>query len=138
MTGAGSGIGRAAAEAFVRRGYATALADVHEEAGRTVEAELRRLRCPDCGARLEAVPWARAGARHTRDLEDTVAWLAQQMAFSPITRLLRIGWRTVGATRLCGIPKLVVAEAQNFPDLARFFVNQVVRRGRWSGAGQLP
>ncbi|MGO8862206.1 MAG: SDR family NAD(P)-dependent oxidoreductase [Acidimicrobiales bacterium] len=43
VTGAGSGIGRAAAEAFVRRGYATVLADVNEEAGRDVEAELRRL-----------------------------------------------------------------------------------------------
>ena len=39
--------------------------------------------------RLEAVPWARPGARHTRDFEDTVAWLAQQMAFTPITRLLQ-------------------------------------------------
>jgi transposase len=61
-----------------------------------VEAELRRLRCPDCGVRVEAVPWARPGARHTRDLEDVVAWLAQQMAFAPIARLLRIGWATVG------------------------------------------
>ncbi len=43
VTGAGSGIGRAAAEAFVRRGYATALADMNEEAGRAVEAELRQL-----------------------------------------------------------------------------------------------
>ncbi|XVQ07627.1 SDR family oxidoreductase [Spirillospora sp. CA-255316] len=43
VTGAGSGIGRAAAEAFVRRGYATALADMNEEAGRSVEADLRRL-----------------------------------------------------------------------------------------------
>jgi NAD(P)-dependent dehydrogenase (short-subunit alcohol dehydrogenase family) len=43
VTGAGSGIGRAAAEAFVRRGYAAALADVNEDAGREVEAELRRL-----------------------------------------------------------------------------------------------
>jgi hypothetical protein len=25
-----------------------------------------------------------------------VAWLAQQMAKTPITRLLRVGWRTVG------------------------------------------
>jgi NAD(P)-dependent dehydrogenase (short-subunit alcohol dehydrogenase family) len=41
VTGAGSGIGRAAAEAFVRRGYATALVDVNEEAGREVEEELR-------------------------------------------------------------------------------------------------
>jgi transposase len=62
-----------------------------------IECELRLLRCRDCGVRLEAVPWARPGARHSRDFEDTVAWLAQQMAFSPITRLLRIGWRTVGA-----------------------------------------
>jgi NAD(P)-dependent dehydrogenase (short-subunit alcohol dehydrogenase family) len=43
VTGAGSGIGRAAAEAFVRRGYRTALADVTEEAGKGVEAELREL-----------------------------------------------------------------------------------------------
>jgi transposase len=61
-----------------------------------IEAELRRLRCPDCGVRLEPVPWARPDARHTRDFEDVVAWLAQQMAFAPITRLLRVGWRTIG------------------------------------------
>jgi transposase len=36
------------------------------------------------------------GARHFTRFEDTVAWLAQQMAFAPITRLLRIGWRSVG------------------------------------------
>ena len=45
---------------------------------------------------LEAVPWARAGAHHTRDFEDVVAWLAQQMAKTPIAGLLRIGWDTVG------------------------------------------
>ena len=41
VTGAASGIGRAAAAAFVRRGYATVLADVNESAGREVEADLR-------------------------------------------------------------------------------------------------
>ena len=61
-----------------------------------IECELRRLRCPDCGVHLEAVPWARPGSQHTRDLEDVVAWLAQQMAKTPITGLLRIGWDTVG------------------------------------------
>jgi transposase len=61
-----------------------------------IECELRRLRCPSCGVRLEPVPWARHGAHHTRDFEDVVAWLAQQMAFAPITRLLRVGWHTIG------------------------------------------
>jgi transposase len=45
---------------------------------------------------MEPVPWARPGAHHTRDFEDVVAWLAQQMARTPICGLLRIGWDTVG------------------------------------------
>ena len=57
---------------------------------------LRRVKCPDCGVRVEAVPWARPGSRFTRDFEDVVAWLAQQMAKQPITRLLRVAWDTIG------------------------------------------
>lgn len=61
-----------------------------------IEYRLRRVACPDCGVRVEAVPWARAGARHTRDFEDLTAFLAQQMAKTPIARLLRVRWDTVG------------------------------------------
>jgi len=62
-----------------------------------IECELRRLRCPDCGkVRAEPVPWARAGSPYTRDFEDVVCWLAQQMAKTPIAGLLRIGWDSVG------------------------------------------
>jgi len=61
-----------------------------------IECELRRLWCRDCGARFEAVPWARPGSRYTRDFEDVVAWLAQQMAKKPIAGLLRIAWDSVG------------------------------------------
>jgi len=61
-----------------------------------IECELRRLRCRDCGVHLEWVPWARGDAQHTRDFEDVVAWLAQQMAKTPIAGMLRIGWDTVG------------------------------------------
>ncbi|HEX6010770.1 MAG TPA: ISL3 family transposase [Geminicoccaceae bacterium] len=71
-----------------------------------VECELRRLWCRDCGGpRLEPVPWARPGASYTRDFEDLVAFLAQQMAKTPIARLLRIAWDTVGR-----IVERVVAE----------------------------
>jgi hypothetical protein len=43
------------------------------------------------------VEW-RASRRRcgTRDFEDVVAWLAQQMAKTPIAGLLRIAWDTVG------------------------------------------
>jgi transposase len=61
-----------------------------------LECELRRLRCPDCGVRYEAVGWARPGSPYTRDFEDVCAFLAQQMAKTPITRLLRIAWDSVG------------------------------------------
>jgi Transposase/Helix-turn-helix domain of transposase family ISL3/zinc-finger of transposase IS204/IS1001/IS1096/IS1165 len=61
-----------------------------------LECELRRLRCPDCGVRYEAVRWARPGAPYTRDFEDVVAFLAQQMAKTPICRLMRIAWDSVG------------------------------------------
>lgn len=63
-----------------------------------LEAEIRRLRCRRCGrVRTEAVPWARPGARHSRDFEGVVAWLAQRADKTTITRLLRTSWETVAA-----------------------------------------
>lgn len=63
-----------------------------------LECELRRFRCPGCERVVtEAVAWARPGARFSRDFEDVVAWLAQQAAFSVISRLLRVSWRSVAA-----------------------------------------
>jgi transposase len=61
-----------------------------------VECRLRRLYCPGCGDLPEMVEWARPGARYTRDFDDLVAWLAQQMSQTQVTRLMRIGWETVG------------------------------------------
>jgi len=62
-----------------------------------VRARLRRLVCPAHGVVVEAVPFARHGARVTRDVDDLVAWLATKMDKTAITRLLRINRRTVGA-----------------------------------------
>jgi transposase len=61
-----------------------------------LEAEIRRLDCRRCGrVRTEAVPWARPGARHSRDFENVVAWLAQRSDKTTITVLLRTSWETV-------------------------------------------
>ncbi len=64
-----------------------------------VLARLRRLRCPEHGVRVEAVPFARPGSRFCRDFEDLVAFLATKTDKSTITRLLRVDWDTVG--RIC-------------------------------------
>jgi AcrR family transcriptional regulator len=44
-------------------------------------------------------------------------------------KLVREYWRLVGETALAGIPKLMMAEAGNFPELARFYYQEVAVRG---------
>lgn len=44
--------------------------------------------------------------------------------------LIRGWWRLIGETELSGIPKLMLAEAVNFPQLARFYYDEVVSRGQ--------
>jgi AcrR family transcriptional regulator len=52
-------------------------------------------------------------------------------------RLVREYWRLVGETSLAAIPKLMMAEAGNFPELARFYYEEVVTRGHKLMAGVL-
>jgi transposase len=61
-----------------------------------VHARLRRLRCPEHGALVEGVPFARDGARFTRDFENLVAWLATKTDKTATCRLTRIDWHTIG------------------------------------------
>ena len=44
----------------------------------------------------------------------------------PIGEFLRIWWTRYGGTRLAGITKLVVGESGNFPEMARFYNEEVV------------
>jgi transposase len=61
-----------------------------------LEADVHRIDCAGCGkVRTEQVPWARPGARHTRDFEDVLVWLAQRMDKSGVARLLRCSWEAV-------------------------------------------
>lgn len=62
-----------------------------------LEADAPRVTCPDHGVTVAQVPWARHGSRLTRDMENTVAWLACRTAKMVLVALLRITWRTVGA-----------------------------------------
>ena len=58
--------------------------------------------------------------------------LAAVPADSPAALLRRfiLMWpRLLETSPIGGIPKLVIAEAGNFPDIARFYLDEVVRRG---------
>lgn len=42
---------------------------------------------------------------------------------------MRVWWERIGATRASGITKLIISEARNFPDLAAFYQQEVIRPG---------
>ncbi len=51
-------------------------------------------------------------------------------SFDLLEKLLGNWWSKIGQTRLAGIPKLMVAESRNFPDVALFYYENVIKRGR--------
>jgi len=65
-------------------------------------------------------------------LDEGTALVAQHQGNS--LELLRLmlerWWRLIGETELAGVPKLMVSEARNFPELASFYNEQVIERGR--------
>jgi len=44
-----------------------------------------------------------------------------------LARVLRLWWQRVGETRASGILKLMMSEARNFPDIAQFYVDEVIK-----------
>lgn len=65
-----------------------------------IEAPAPRVRCPEHGVLVAAVPWARHGSNFCRAFEEQAAWLARFLPKSALAEFLRIDWHTVGA--ICG------------------------------------
>jgi len=42
---------------------------------------------------------------------------------------MKVWWERIGATRASGITKLMISEARNFPELAAFYQQEVIRPG---------
>lgn len=91
-----------------------------------VHARLRRLRCPEHGALVEGVPFARDGARFTRDFEDLVAWLATTTDKTATCRLTRIDWHTIG--RIIERVGAEVVDSDRLNDLFEISVDEVAWR----------
>jgi transposase len=88
--------------------------------------EIRRLDCPDCGIRTEELPWARPGARHTRDFEDMVLWLAQRTDRTSVATLMRCAWETVTAIINRGVAELL--DNRRLDTLYRIGVDEICYR----------
>ena len=88
--------------------------------------EIRRVECPECGVRTEELPWARPGARHTRDFEDMVLWLAQRTDRTSVATLMRCGWETVTAIINRGVAELL--DARRLEALYRIGVDEICYR----------
>jgi transposase len=57
----------------------------------------RRVVCPDCGVRVEQVPWADRWSRVTRSLSRAVAVLARKTDLSTVAEQYEINWKTVAS-----------------------------------------
>lgn len=92
-----------------------------------LEAEIRRLRCRRCARVVtEDVPWARLGARLTRDLEDLVAFMAQRMDKTTVARLLRVSWEAVARAVVRVVAERI--DDARLDDLYRIGVDEVSYR----------
>lgn len=58
--------------------------------------DIRRVKCPTCGVKVELVPWAETGSWFTRPFEDHVGYLAQRSDKTTVSATMRIAWDTVG------------------------------------------
>src|SRR6185436_19045993 len=56
-------------------------------------------------------------------------------AFDLLRMVLHGWWQRIGSTPVSGIPKLILAEARNFPEIAQFYLAEVVRPGLEAIAG---
>ena len=61
-----------------------------------VVAEIREGYCKKHGRRVERVPWAAPGSRHTQAFDEAVASLVQVADKTAAGRIFRVAWRTVG------------------------------------------
>ena len=117
----------AALELFVEKGFAaTRLEDVAQRAG--VSKGTLYLYFDSKEALFKAV--IQEGVVPVVLEGEAIAARHAGGAFELLERLLDNWWTGIGETGFAGIPKLMIAEARNFPEVAHFYYENVIRRGR--------
>ncbi|WP_269531275.1 TetR/AcrR family transcriptional regulator [Chitinimonas sp. BJYL2] len=116
----------AALDLFVARGYAaTKVEDIARAAGVTAGTLYRYF------ANKEDILKTLIRESFAPALQEGEEMLAhpEGPAADLLANVIRTWWQLHGATRLSGIPKLMIAEASNFPELAQFHRDVVIAPG---------
>ncbi|MGE5387168.1 MAG: TetR/AcrR family transcriptional regulator [Betaproteobacteria bacterium] len=123
-----SELAAAALELFVEKGFAaTRLEDIAARAG--VSKGTLYLYFDSKDALFKAV--IREGIMPIMDEAESRVASYRGGSFELLVAILRGCWENLGgAARLSGIPKLIVSESRNFPEVARFYYENVIQRGR--------
>lgn len=117
----------AALALFVERGYAaTRLDDVAAHAG--VSKGTLYLYYANKAALFQAV--IQEGIVPVIAEIEAIAALHDGSSFSLLEKMLANWWNRIGNTEYAGIPKLMIAEASNFPEIGAFYYEKVIARGR--------
>lgn len=61
-----------------------------------LESDSPRVLCSEHGVVVQMVPWARHGAKHTRNFEDTAVWMSLHLPRKAVAEYLRVSWDSVG------------------------------------------
>lgn len=120
-------IGAAALELFADKGFAaTRLEDVAARAG--VSKGTVYLYYENKEALFkEAIE---AAMTPVLEAAETLVTETQSPAAELLRRFVLDWWQRVGSTALGGLPKLLVAESANFPEVARWFHDSMIRRAQ--------
>ena len=116
----------AALDLFVERGFAaTRLEEVAARAGVSKGTLYLYFSSKEelfkAVIRSGIVPLLERGERLLGEHRGTAAGLLREILFD--------WWASVGATKLGGIPKLMFSECRNFPEIGRFYYDEVISRG---------
>ena len=117
----------AALHLFVEKGFAaTRLEDVAARAG--VSKGTLYLYYENKDALFKAV--VQEGIIPVIAENEAIAAKHSGCSFELLELMLQNWWTKIGQTAFAGIPKLIVAEARNFPELASYYYDNVISRGR--------
>ena len=117
----------AALDLFVERGFAaTKLDDVARRAGVTKGTMYLYFDSKEslfkAVVREAVIPTIERGEKLIAEFQGSARDLLRE--------LIRGWWAVIGDSPVSGVPKLIIAESTNFPELARFYHQEVVQRGR--------